>query len=227
MTAADLLAITLRTVAVGLAATAASLPVGVALAYALSRGNFRGKSLVQALVALPLVVPPVAVGLMLLMLFSERNAVGRALSGTLGLEIVFTWKGAALAAAVMSFPLLVRSVEQAFSAVPRRLEQVGETIGLSRAAVFFRITLPLARRGLAYGSLLCFTRALGEFGATSLLAGTIPGSTETLATGIYSRVQNSEDGAALALMGVSVALAVGAMWAGETFLRTSVRGGRR
>lgn len=221
MTGAEMLEITARTAGIGLAATLVGLPVGIPLAYWLARRSFPGKSLVQALVALPMVLPPTAVGLILLTLFSEQNAVGKAISHSLGIRIVFTWKAAAVAAAVMAFPLLVRSVEQAFAHVPRRLEQVGETVGLSPWQVFLRITLPLSRRGLAYGCLLCFTRALGEFGATSLLAGNIPGETETLALGIYSRILNGEDREAMALMFVSLGLAIAAMWAGEAYLRDS------
>jgi molybdate transport system permease protein len=141
----------------------------------------------------------------------------------LGFRIVFTWKAAAIAAAIIAFPLLVRAFEQAFAQVPRRLEQLGETMSLGPWPIFFHITLPLSRRGLAYGCLLCFTRALGEFGATSLLAGNIPGETETLALGIYSRILNGEDAEAFALMFVSLALAFFAMWAAERYLRAPFR----
>ena len=223
MSAAEVIDITLRTIGVGLTATLINLPFGVALAYLLARRSFTGKSLVQSLVALPMVLPPVAVGLILLLALSETSPLGRAIAQGLGIEIVFNWKGAALASAVMAFPLLVRSMEQAFREVPRRLEQVGATLGLGPWAIFFRISLPLAKRGLAYGSLLSFARALGEFGATSLVAGNIPGSTETLALGIYSHVINGRDGAAVVLMFVSLTIAVGAMWAGEAFLRQPVK----
>lgn len=226
MTSAELIEITMRTAGVALAATAVSLPLGIPLAFWLARRDFAGKSFVQALVALPMVLPPTAVGLILLAAFSRENFIGRAIADTLGIQIVFTWKAAAIAAAVMAFPLLVRSIEQAFALVPRRLEQVGESIGLGPWAVFFKITLPLSRRGLAYGCLLCFARALGEFGATSLIAGNIPGETETLALGIYSRILNGEDAEAFALMLVSLAVAIIAMWLGERYLRESAREAR-
>ncbi|MCZ6783421.1 MAG: molybdate ABC transporter permease subunit [Proteobacteria bacterium] len=214
----EIVSIGLLTLRVGAVATAAILPAAVAVGYLLARTRFRGRALVQALVALPMVLPPVAVGLGLLLLLGKRGPLG-GLWSTLGIDVVFTWWAAALAAAVVGFPLLARACEQSFAEVDPRYERVARTLGLGPTATFFRVTLPLARRGVAYGTLLCFTRALGEFGATALVAGIVPGRTETLALGIWSRVQLGDDGAALALCGASFALALTAMLAAEGWLR--------
>ena len=139
------------------------------------------------------------------------------------IEVVFTWWAAAIAAAVVGMPLLVRASEQSFAEVSPRFEQVARSLGAGRFATFFRVTLPLAQRGVLYGVLLCFTRALGEFGATALVAGILPGRTETLALGIYSRVQLGDDRGALALCAASFAIALGAMLIGEGWLRRGRR----
>jgi len=217
MSGAEILWITALTLRVAALAALASLPIAIAIAYGLARSEFPGKSLVQAVIALPMVVPPVAVGLGLLLLLGRHGPLGP-LWSALGVEIVFTWWAAALAAAVVGFPLLVRACEQAFGAVDVRYEQVARSLGLGPLRTFFRVTLPLARRGVLYGTVLGFTRALGEFGATALVAGILPGRTETLALGIYSRVQIGDDRAALALCAVSFALALGAMWIAERWL---------
>ena len=222
MTGGELLSITLLTLRVGALATAVILPPAIALAWLLARREFPGKSLLQALIAVPLVMPPVAVGLGLLLLLGRRGPLGP-LWTSLGVDIVFTWWAAALAAAVVGFPLLTRACEQAFAAVDVRFEQVARSLGAGRLRSFATITLPLARRGLLYGVLLAFTRGLGEFGATTLVAGIMPGRTETLALGIYSRVQLGDDAAALALCGVSFAIALGAMLVGERWLARAPR----
>ena len=222
MTAAEILAITALTLRVGAVATLAVLPASVALGYLLARRSFPGKSAVQALITLPMVLPPVAVGLGLLLLLGRRGPFG-ALWSRLGIEVVFTWWAAAIAAAVVGMPLLVRACEQSFSEVNPRFERVARSLGAGRLGTFFRVTLPLARRGVLYGTLLCFTRALGEFGATALVAGILPGRTETLALGIYSRVQLGDDQGALALCGASFAIALVAMWIGEGWLRRGRR----
>jgi molybdate transport system permease protein len=213
----EILPITFLTLRVGAVATAAILPAALVLAYLLARRDFPGKSLVQALIALPLVLPPVAVGLGLLLLLGRRGPLG-GLWSALGIDVVFTWWAAALAAAVVGFPLLVRACQQAFAAVDVRYERVSRSLGLGPLRTFFRVTLPLAHRGVLYGTLLAFTRALGEFGATALVAGIIPGRTETLALGIYARVQVGDDAAALALCGASFAIALAAMIVAETWL---------
>jgi molybdate transport system permease protein len=210
--------ITARTLRVGAVATLAILPPALALAWLLVRRRFPGQALLRASVALPMVLPPVAVGLALLWLLGRRGPLG-GLWAALGIEVVFTWWAAALASAVVGFPLLTRACEQAFAGVDRRFEQVSRSLGLGRLETFFRVTLPLARRGVLYGALLAFTRGVGEFGATTLVAGILPGRTETLALGIYSRVQLGDDRAAFALCAVSFAIGLAAMWIGERWLR--------
>jgi molybdate transport system permease protein len=211
--------ITWFTVAIAAASTLASLPFGVALAWLLARREWPGKSLVETLVALPLVIPPVATGLVLLKLLGRRGPLGGWLEATFGWEIVFTWRGVAVAAAVMSFPLLVRTARVAFEGVNPRLEQVARTLGSGPWRVFATITLPLAARGLVAGAVLAFARALGEFGATVMIAGFIPGQTATLALSIYHLVQLGRDREALVLLAVSVAIAFAAVWLSEWFLR--------
>ncbi len=218
MSSGDVFAITLLTLRVGATATVAILPVAVLLGYGLARWRFRGKSLVQALVALPLVLPPVAVGLGLLLLLGRRGPLGSLLNA-LGVELVFTWWAAVLAAGVVGFPLLVRACEQSFAEVDPRFERMARSLGLGVIACFFRVTLPLARRGVLYGSLLAFTRALGEFGATAVVAGIVPGRTETLALGVWARVQLGDNSAALVLCGASFVLALASMLIAEGWLR--------
>jgi len=215
----DVWQVTWFTVLVAVASTILILPPGVLLAWLLARGHWRGKALVETLVALPLVIPPVATGLILLKLFGRRSPVGHFFENTLGLEVVFTWKAVVLATAVMSFPLLVRTVRVAFEEVPVRLENVARTLGAGPWRSFFTVTLPLARRGLLAGAVLAFARALGEFGATIMVAGYIPGETGTLALGIYHSVQLGHDRAALVLLGLSVAIAFLAVATSEWLLR--------
>ena len=216
---AEMWQITGFTLGVAALSTLVILPFGVALAWLLARREWRGKTLVETLVALPLVMPPVATGLILLKLFGRRGPLGSWLENTFGWEIVFTWRGVVIATAVMSFPLLVRTARVAFEGVNPRLEQVARTLGAGPWRVFLRVTLPLARRGLLAGVLLAFARALGEFGATIMIAGYIPGETATLALSIYHLVQLGQDAEALGLLGISVAIAFGAVWASEWFLR--------
>lgn len=215
----DIVQITFFTLWVAALGTAVILPPGILLGWLLARRSWPGKTMVETLVALPLVIPPVATGLILLKLFGRRGPLGQFLETVLGLEIVFTWKAVVLATAVMSFPLLVRAARVAFEEVDRRLEDTARTLGASPLDVFFSVTLPLARRGLLAGTVLAFARALGEFGATVMLAGMIPGETITLSLGIYQHVQLGEDSAALGLLGISVALAFSAVWGSERLLR--------
>jgi molybdate transport system permease protein len=214
----ELVGTTLLTVRVALLATLVALAPAVGLGYVLARHRFRGRTLVQALVSLPMVLPPVAVGLGLLILLGRQGPLG-GLWRSLDIDIVFTWWAAVLAAATVGFPLLVRACQQSFAEVDPRYEDVARTLGLGRLHTFVRVTLPLARRGVLYGALLCFTRGLGEFGATALVAGIIPGHTETLSLGIWSRVQLGDDGGALALCGASIALAFASMLVAEGWLR--------
>lgn len=173
----------------------------------------------RLLLPLPLVVPPVATGLILLKLLGRRGMIGNWLETNLGIEIVFTWKAVVVATAVMSLPLLVRTARVAFEAVSPRVEQVARTLGAGPWRVFWTITLPLARRGVIAGAVLAFARALGEFGATIMVAGFIPGKTETLSLSIYHLVQLGHDAQALVLLGISVTLAFGAVWFSERLQR--------
>jgi len=195
------------------------LPLGIALAWLLARRDWRGKSVVETVVALPLVLPPVATGLLLLKLLGRRGPLGGFIYQHFGLDIVFTWRGVVVAAAVMSFPLLVRAARIAFQEVNPRLEQIASTLGAGFTRVFFTVTLPLAARGIVAGALLAFSRALGEFGATILVAGNIPGKTQTISLSIYTLVQLGHDVDALRLLSVSVGLAFLVVWGSELFYR--------
>lgn len=215
----DVLQITLFTLGIALLSTALILPPGVALGWLLARRQWPGKVLVETLVALPLVIPPVATGLILLKLFGRRGVIGRFFEQVFGVEIVFTWKAVVVATAVMSFPMLVRAARVAFEEVNPRLEEAARTLGAGSWDAFWSVTLPLARRGVLAGCVLAFARALGEFGATVMVAGMIPGQTITLALGIYHEVQLGRDDAALGLLLVSVSLAFVAIWASERLMR--------
>jgi molybdate transport system permease protein len=194
------------------------LPPGLAAAWLLARFRWTGKPLVETLIALPLVMPPVATGLLLLKLLGRRGPLGGLLHDRLGLDVVFTWRAVVVAMAVMSFPLLVRGARVAFEGVDPRLEQIARTLGASDLRVFLTITLPLARNGILGGTLLAFARALGEFGATILVAGNIPGRTATLSLSIYQLVQLGKDGDAFRLLAVAVIIAFAAVWASERFM---------
>jgi molybdate transport system permease protein len=210
------------TVRVAGLATLLILPPGLLLAWCLARFRWPGKPLVETLVALPLVIPPVATGLLLLQAVGRRGFIGRSLH-EMGIDVVFTWKAVVLAMAVMSFPLLVRTARVAFEGVPVRLEQIARTLGAGELRVFFAVTLPLALRGILAGTLLAFARALGEFGATILVAGNIPGRTTTLSLAIYQLVQLGQDDAAYRLMALTVVIAFAAVWCSEWFLRRERR----
>lgn len=218
MSGGEALSITLLSLAVAAGATLLVMPCAVALAFALARREFSGKALVRALIALPMVLPPVAVGLLLLWLLGRRGPLG-AVWNALDLDLLFSPVAAALAAAVVGFPLATRACEQAFAAVDARYDAVAASLGHRPLASFLRVMLPLSRRGVLYGALLCFLRGLGEFGATAVVAGIVPGRTETLSLGIWSRVQLGDDAAALTLCAISFAIGLAAMWAGERWLR--------
>jgi molybdate transport system permease protein len=195
------------------------LPFGLTAAWLLARYDWPGKSLVETFISLPLVMPPVATGLILLHMFGRRGAIGGFLHSHFNLDIVFTWRGVLLALAVMSFPLLVRSARVAFEEINPRLEQIARTLGAGNFRVFCTITLPLAARGIVGGMLLAFARALGEFGATIMVAGNIPGKTSTLSLTIFQNVQLGQDADAFRLLGVSVVLAFAAVWSSEWLMR--------
>lgn len=208
-----------RTLLTSLAAIALVAPAALALAWLLARKQWRGKTLVETLVALPLVVPPVATGLLLLMLLGRRGVVGSVLNEA-GIEIVFTKAAIIIAAAVMAFPLFVRTARVAFEEVNRRYEDVARTLGLSRLSVIRRVTLPLASRGLVAAALLAFARAIGEFGATIILAGNIPGETSTIALSIYHAFELGDDAAAIRYSIISIVIAFAALGLGEHLTRS-------
>ena len=209
------------TVRMAVSSTLLIAPFGLALAWWLARSPWRGKALVETLVTLPLVVPPVVTGLLLLKLFGRRGPVGAWLHEQFGLDIIFTWRAVVIALSVMSLPLFVRAARTAFEEVNPLLEQLARTLGAGEWRVFLTITLPLARRGVLAGTLLAFARALGEFGATIVVAGNIPGQTTTLPVAIYQTVQLGEDSRAWTLAGVSAALAFLAVLGGEYLMRRS------
>jgi molybdate transport system permease protein len=210
--------IALFTVACAAAATALMLLPGIAVAWLLARRRFHGKAVVETIVSLPLVVPPVATGLILLWLFGRRGPIGRALE-SVGIEIVFTPAAVVLAMTVMGLPLLVRTARAGFEQVTRRYEQIAETLGAAPWRVFSTVTLPLASRNILAGALLGFSRALGEFGATIVVAGSIPGRTRTLAVGIYSFTETNQDRQAALLLVVSVCIAFAAVLASNRLAR--------
>ena len=209
---------------VALWATFGSLPLGLLVAYALARWRFPGKLLLDGLVHLPLVMPPVVTGYLLLLTFGRRGPLGAPLAEYFGIVFSFRWTGAALASAVMAFPLLVRAVRLSFEAVDRRLEEAAGTLGASRPWVFATVTLPLAMPGVIAGMVLAYAKALGEFGATITFVSNIPGETQTLPSAIYTftQVPGGESGA-LRLTLVSIGLAFAAMLASELLARPVAR----
>ncbi|WP_420103975.1 molybdate ABC transporter permease subunit [Bosea sp. (in: a-proteobacteria)] len=204
------------------AATAmlASLPFGVAVALLLARGRFWGKSLLDALVHLPLILPPVVTGYLLLIGFGRRGPIGQFLADTFGITLSFRWTGAALACAVMGFPLMVRAMRLSIEAVDRKLEAAAATLGASPAWVFLTVTLPLSLPGILAGMVLCFAKAMGEFGATITFVSNIPGETQTLPSAIYTltQVPGGEAGA-LRLTLISIAISVAALCLSEWLAR--------
>lgn len=225
MTASDwqLILFTLLTSAI---AVTVALPFATLLAWLLARREWFGKSLVETIATLPLVMPPVATGLVLLKLLGKNGPVGSWLFTHFGIEVIFTAKAVVIALAVMVFPLLMRSIRTAFEEVPALYEEAGANLGRPPLKVFFLVTVPLARRGIIAGILLSFARALGEFGATVMVAGFIPGVTETLPLAIYRSVQIGDDSRALWLAGLSAATAFAAIWI-SGLLNTSKRRSQR
>jgi molybdate transport system permease protein len=213
------IALTLR---VALVATLVATPLGIAVAWLLSRKNFPGKILLEALVHLPLVLPPVVTGYLLLLTFGRHGAVGEFLA-EFGIVLAFRWTGAALACGVMGFPLLVRPIRISFEAIDLRLEQAATTLGASPLNVFSSVTFPLALPGIIAGMVLCFAKALGEFGATITFVSNIPGETQTISSAIYALIQTPNgDFAALQLIVISLLIAFAALIASEWFARRAV-----
>jgi molybdate transport system permease protein len=199
---------------------AGSLPIGVFVAWLLARKRFPGKALLDGLVHLPLVVPPVVVGFGLLVLFGRRGPIGGWLYDTFGITLIFTWKGAALAAAVMAFPLMVRAMRLSLEAVDQRLEAAARTLGAGPLDAFVTISLPLMAPGILAGIVLAFARSLGEFGATITFVSNIPGQTRTIPVAIYTLTQTPDgDVAALRLSVIAVLLALLALIASELLSR--------
>ena len=218
MSPANDLAIFLLTLRVAAIATLVILPVGIFAAWHLARRQGPGRTLVETILSLPLVLPPTAVGLLLLEGLRKSGPVGRLLDRA-GIEVLFTWKAVVLATAVMSFPLLVRPVRTAFEEIDPRLLAMGRSLGSGRFAVFRRIALPLAWRGILAGTLLAFSRALGEFGATIMIAGNIPGRTQTMALAIFQRTHIGQDEGAMRLVAVTVVIAFAIVWTTEILTR--------
>lgn len=209
---------------VSLWAVAASLPLGIATAYALARWRFPGHGLLNGLVHLPLVLPPVVTGYLLLLTFGRRGAVGQFLDQWIGITLAFRWTGAALAAAVMAFPLMVRAIRLAIEAVDPKLEQAALTLGAGRIWVFATVTLPLILPGIIAGAILAFAKAMGEFGATITFVSNIPGQTQTLPSAIYAFLQvPGGEGPAARLVLVAIAVAMGALFLSEWIARVIAR----
>ena len=209
---------------VALCATALCLPAGVALSWLMARREFRGKLLLDVLIQLPIVLPPVVPGYLLLMLLGTQGPLGGWLQAHFGIVIAFTWKGAVLASAVMAFPLMVQPLRLAFRMIDPRLEQAATTLGATPLRAFLTVTLPLALPGIIAGSVLCFSRSLGEFGATMAFVGNIPGETRTLALSIYTYTHIPDGEApALRLVILSFALACAALLASHVINRRAER----
>ena len=205
---------------IALVATVAALPFGIAVAWLLARREFWGKALLDAVVHLPLVLPPVVTGYLLLIWFGRRGPIGSFLDDTFGIVLSFRWTGAVLACGVMAFPLLVRAIRLSFEAIDRRLEDAASTLGANSFWAFVTVTLPLALPGVIAGMVLCFAKALGEFGATITFVSNIPGETQTISAAIYTLTQvPGGDAAALRLVVVAIVISLAALIASEWFAR--------
>ena len=205
-------------------ATAVSLPLGVLVAYALARWHFPGRQVLNGLVHLPLILPPVVTGYLLLLTFGRKGFVGQYLDQWFGIVFAFRWTGAALAAAVMAFPLMVRAIRLAIEAVDTRLEQAAGTLGASRPWVFATVTLPLMLPGIVAGMILAFAKAMGEFGATITFVSNIPGQTQTLPSAIYAALQvPGGEGTAARLVWVAIVIAMAALLLSEWVSRAVAR----
>lgn len=201
-------------------ATVLSLPLGIVTAYALARGRFAGRQVLNGLVLVPLIMPPVVTGYLLLLTFGRQGPVGGLLYDWFGVTLAFRWTGAALAAAIMAFPLMVRAIRLAIEAVDPKLEDAAATLGASRLRVFCTVTLPLIAPGIIAGAVMAFAKAVGEFGATITFVSNIPGQTQTIPSAIYAFLQvPGGENAALTLVVISIALALGAVALSEWLAR--------
>ena len=219
-TAWTAIALTLR---IAVVATLVATPIGIAIAWLLARKRFPGKVIVEALVHLPLVLPPVVTGYLLLLSFGRRGTIGAFLADTFGIVLSFRWTGAALACGIMAFPLLVRPIRLSFEAIDTRLEQAAKTLGATPLRAFATVTLPLALPGIIAGMVLSFAKALGEFGATITFVSNIPGETQTISSAVYALIQTpAGDNEAAQLIIVSIVLAFGALLVSEWFARRAV-----
>lgn len=214
----------LLSIRVAVVATLVATPLGIAVAWLLARREFWGKSVADAIIYLPLVLPPVVTGYLLLLTFGRRGLIGAWLADHLGIVFAFRWTGAALACGIMSFPLLVRPIRLSIEAVDRRLEQAASTLGAPPWRVFWTVTLPLALPGVLAGMVLGFAKAIGEFGATITFVSNIPGETQTISSAIYTLTQVPDgDAAALRLVAISIAIAMAALVASEIFARRATK----
>ena len=220
-TAWTAIALTLR---IAVVATLVATPLGIGVAWLLARRRFPGKIILEALVHLPLVLPPVVTGYLLLLSFGRRGPIGMFLAETFGIVLSFRWTGAALACGIMAFPLLVRPIRLSFETIDTRLEQAATTLGANPFWAFATITLPLALPGIIAGMVLCFAKALGEFGATITFVSNIPGETQTLPSAIYTFTQvPGGDAGALRLTAISIAISIAALLAAELLARRAHR----
>ncbi len=193
-------------------ATAINLVLGVAVGFLLARSRFPGRDLLDTVLTLPMVMPPTVLGYYLLVLIGRRGWLGAWLHEQFGINLIFTWQGAVIAATIVAFPLVFKPARAAFEAVDGQLEQAARVLGVSEAAIFFRVTLPLAWRGILAGVLLAFARALGEFGATLMVAGSIPGRTQTLSVAVYEAVQAGQDDTANVLVIITSVVCVAVLF---------------
>ena len=205
-------------------ATLLNLVLGVGVGFVLARRRFPGRELLDALLTLPMVMPPTVLGYYLLVLIGRRGPIGAWLQAHFGIQLIFTWQGAVIAATIVAFPLVFKSARAAFEAVDPQLEQAARVLGLGEAAVFFRVTLPLAWRGILAGVLLAFARATGEFGATLMVAGSIPGKTQTLSVAVYEAVQAGQDDVANFLVAVTSVTCVAVLLAAGRLVPGRVAG---
>lgn len=205
-------------------ATAINLVLGIAVGYLLARKKFWGRNLLDTLLTLPMVMPPTVLGYYLLVLVGRKSTVGAWLHDYFGINLIFTWQGAVIAASVVAFPLVFKPARAAFEAVDTQLEQAARVLGVAEWAIFFRVTLPLAWRGILAGLLLAFARALGEFGATMMIAGSIPGKTQTLSTAVYAAVQAGNDHTANLLVAITSIVCVCILLSANYMSSTKLKG---